>query len=261
MKNDKIIISWNKIKPSDSANERMLSAILERNRSMYHRNKKEIVQRKQKIKKMLILFGACFIVAVVIVGILMFNKSRTSVIMSPLSVSASELGMEEYIFGVELPSVIYGDDGRIIMYDFRGVYVYDLKNEKLTGYADFRPINMTLIQGDNPTFVEASSDGKLVKFYNNEKKYLYDVEINEIKEVINYNEITEDFQEGVVEVFIAGDKESLSKEYTTYKMKDGSLIAVILVFNPEFEDDVPKYRNLYLIREVNNERFDYAIFQ
>ncbi|MDN5315724.1 MAG: hypothetical protein PWP10_4476 [Clostridiales bacterium] len=37
MKNNKIIASWNKIEPSDSANERMLSAILERNRSVHNR--------------------------------------------------------------------------------------------------------------------------------------------------------------------------------------------------------------------------------
>lgn len=37
MKNSKIIASWNKIEPSDSANERMLSAILERNRSVHNR--------------------------------------------------------------------------------------------------------------------------------------------------------------------------------------------------------------------------------
>ena len=52
MKNDKIIASWNKIEPSDSANERMLSAILERNRSV--RNGTDKVNNMLKTKKWLI---------------------------------------------------------------------------------------------------------------------------------------------------------------------------------------------------------------
>lgn len=40
MKNSKIIASWDKIEPSDSANERMLSAIMEQNRSVHDRKDK-----------------------------------------------------------------------------------------------------------------------------------------------------------------------------------------------------------------------------
>lgn len=40
MKNNKIITSWDKIEPSDSANDRMLSAILEKNRSVHDRKDK-----------------------------------------------------------------------------------------------------------------------------------------------------------------------------------------------------------------------------
>ena len=67
MKNDKIIASWNKIEPSDSANERMLSAILERNRSI--QNGKDKVKYMSKTKKMLIPVAACLVMLIAVTGI------------------------------------------------------------------------------------------------------------------------------------------------------------------------------------------------
>ena len=68
MKNDKIIASWNKIEPSDSANERMLTAILERNRSV--QNRKDKVDYMSKIRKMLIPVAACLAVLIAVTGII-----------------------------------------------------------------------------------------------------------------------------------------------------------------------------------------------
>lgn len=68
MKNDKIIASWNKIEPSDSADERMLSAILERNRSV--RNRKDKVNYMSRTKKRLIPAVVCMALLIAVTGII-----------------------------------------------------------------------------------------------------------------------------------------------------------------------------------------------
>ena len=67
MKNDRIIASWNKIEPSDSADERMLSAILERNRSVHSR--KDKVNGMSKAKKTLLPVAACLVMVIAVTGI------------------------------------------------------------------------------------------------------------------------------------------------------------------------------------------------
>lgn len=62
MKNHKIIASWNKIEPGDSANERMLSAILERNRSVQNGKGKV----RSKAKKRLIPAVVCLAVLIAV---------------------------------------------------------------------------------------------------------------------------------------------------------------------------------------------------
>ena len=66
MKNDRIFASWNKIEPSESANERMLSAILERNRSIH--KGKDKVNYMSKTKKPVwvrwVAVAACLCLAV-----------------------------------------------------------------------------------------------------------------------------------------------------------------------------------------------------
>lgn len=75
MKNDKIIASWNKIEPSDSANDRMLSAIMERNRSAHGRkNEVKSMLHTTKARKTLISAAACLVVFIMAVGIFGANR-------------------------------------------------------------------------------------------------------------------------------------------------------------------------------------------
>lgn len=71
MKNNKIIISWDKIKPSDSVNERMLSAILKQNRSVHDRKDKvNLMSKTKKSRKMLIPVAACLVALIAVTGII-----------------------------------------------------------------------------------------------------------------------------------------------------------------------------------------------
>ena len=74
MKNNKIITSWDKIEPSDSANDRMLSAILERNRSVHDRKDKvNYMSQRKNFKKFLIPVAACLVAIVAVTGIVGSN--------------------------------------------------------------------------------------------------------------------------------------------------------------------------------------------
>lgn len=74
MKNNKIITSWDKIEPSDSANDRMLSAILEKNRSVHDRKDKvNYMSQRKNFKKFLIPVAACLVAIVAVTGIVGSN--------------------------------------------------------------------------------------------------------------------------------------------------------------------------------------------
>lgn len=105
-------------------------------------------------------------------------------------VIAAELGAAEMPFGATSPQIVYADEEKVIMYDYIGIWVFDLNEQALVGYCDFRPINMTQIQGSPCVFVQASRDGSKVRFYMNDGSvnYLYDVEKDSYKKVDNYDE-------------------------------------------------------------------------
>ena len=114
MKNNRIIASWNKIEPDDSAKERMLSAILEQNRSVRGRKDKVIsMLRNIKAKKKMIPVTACLIVLVVVVGIVGNNRHKctremnsgyvkTSYIEGSFAINYNDLnqvvGSADYVF-------------------------------------------------------------------------------------------------------------------------------------------------------------------
>lgn len=77
VKNNRIIASWNKIEPDDSANERMLSAILEQNRTVQGRKDKVIsMLQNAKAKKKMIPVTACLVVLAAVVGIIGNNGNN-----------------------------------------------------------------------------------------------------------------------------------------------------------------------------------------
>lgn len=204
------------------------------------------------------IFIAAAVVLTVVIGASCMGIFRNKTDKHCLSVSAEELGMEEYTFGVDLPRVIYADDEKLIMYDYRGIYVYSIKKSELIGYADFRPIEMTLIQGDNPTFVEASLDGTYVRFYNIEKKYLYIVDDDKIEEVDEYGNNDKLFY---VEQISYEDANSLSDNFPTYKLDDKSYLSVVIEHDDNSDDNIIRYRDLRIIKKYGGEIKRYMVFE
>lgn len=175
----------------------------------------------------------------------------------PLSVSAAELAKAEIHFDATMPSFLYADTDRVVMYDYVGIWEYDLNKKRLSGFCDFRPIGMTQIQGETYVAVEMSANGKEVRFYVSDgtKKYLYDVSRNECFEVEDY-EASEGDQFRMEDVTA---EKSLSEYSGTYQMEDGRYIAYVL--DGEYEGGVPKYGDIRLVIEGDGEREEYVVFQ
>ncbi len=172
-----------------------------------------------------------------------------------LSVAAAELGMEEYMTGVSLPDIVYADAGKVIMYDFRGIYVYNIVKEELTGFSDFRPIDMTLIQGSDPTQVLADKDGKTVRFFNSEKKFVYDTEKNETLKVDEYEG---QFDECNIQRLPYGDGDSISDVQLTYIGSNGNAVSLDLRYDGQ---DVVRYKDLVLLIKDKDKIREYEIFK
>lgn len=70
MKNERIVDSWNRIKPDSAADERMLSAILARNQAGQSEKEKVYPMNRTINWKRLTPIAACFMVVVAIMGII-----------------------------------------------------------------------------------------------------------------------------------------------------------------------------------------------
>lgn len=183
-----------------------------------------------------------------------FDKNLSK---KPLSVSAAELREKEIQLGATMPDFLYADSDRVVMYDYAGIWEYNLNKKRLSGFCDFRPIGMTRIQGDPYVVVEMSADGTKVRFYwsDGTKKYLYDVSGNECFQVEDYDTSWENlFQMKDVTA-----EKSLSKYSRTYQMENGGYISYVL--DGEYEEGVPKYGDIRLIVEEDGETEYYAVFQ
>jgi len=204
--------------------------------------------------------AACLVIATILFGVIQpFNHSGYSNL--PLTVSAAELGQEEYVFGVALPEIVYADSAKAILYDFRGIYVYSFSEKKLVGYSDFRTTGMTLIQGSNPTRVSVSENGQIVKFYNDDNKFIYYVDKNETVKVEDYEEIESIFKEYCINYLSGNDINMMEGSEITYVDRDGEYIAVMLDYNNVDESGVLKYKNLYIVKIIDSMRIEYAIFE
>lgn len=168
---------------------------------------------------------------------------------------AAEAGKEELKFGATMPDILYYGYDKVIMYDYIGIWVYDLKKERLAGFCDFRPLHMTQIQGYPCVLVEASSDGKYVRFYQSDDsvKYLYDVKKDSYKEVESYDkEITWEMQLKDV-----SDTHSLSDYAYTYQIGKKKYLSYTLDIE---NTETLTYKDLVLLLEQDGKRKTYRPF-
>lgn len=82
-------------------------------------------------------------------------------------------------YGATLPHVIFASSERVILNDYWGMMVYNVKERKIGQILDLPALDLNHIQGSTVTKVEVSEDGSQVLLYNwpdTEERYLYDIE-------------------------------------------------------------------------------------
>lgn len=193
-------------------------------------------QGKRSLIKAVVLIAACLIL---FLGISLVSRGTSGI---DYTVLAAELGRAELQLGATMPTIIYADEVKVIMYDYIGIWVYDMKKEKLAGFCDFRSLDMTRIQGAPCVFVEATADGRYVKFYMSDgsRKYLYDVEKDSYESVERYDSTTEQPSQlrDVTETY------SLSEYSQTYEIPEGEYISYTFNFKQE---EVLRYEDLVIV--------------
>lgn len=212
-----------------------------------------------KTRRTIAAAAACLVLAA---GVIWYQgRGEQGIVRSELSVSAAELGMEEYLFGITLPEVVYFDSEIAILYDYRGIYVYSFLEKALVGFADFRPVDMTCINGEYATMVEASDDGRFVRAYSMpavdhpRRNFLYDVAKNEFTQVDAYADTG-------FKAFVLSDvtaSAGISDYSATYQSEDGTRIGVAL--RTEEGPETLRYGDLYIITQKGEEREQYYIFE
>lgn len=180
--------------------------------------------------------------------------------VEPLSVSAAELGKESYDFGITLTNIVYADKEVAVLYDFRGIYVYNFEKQTLDGFVDFRENNLSTINGDGATCVDVSSDGKYIRVYTmpsygvEQRLYIYEVEKNKFSQVESYDTEFESYQlQDITEQI------SISNYSSTYKLSDGACIAFALDEKENMEECI--YGDLYLIVKDGDDTQEYYVFK
>lgn len=211
---------------------------------------------KIKRKRLPMALVACFILLIVgatLCTYILINDNTESLNKA----YAAEIGKETIHLGAAMPRIIYFDDEKVIMYDYIGIWVFNFKEEQLAGFCDFRPINMTQIQGYPCVFVETSLDGKYVRFYmsDDSRKYLYDVERDSYEKVDSYDNR---FEWGM-ELNDVSAEHSISEHSSTYQVSENEFISYVLdtSANP---DNILKYKDLVIIKEVNGQKVEFRPF-
>ena len=141
------------------------------------------------------------------------------------------------------------------MEDQKTVQMYWERKEQLIGFCDFRPLQMTQIQGNPCVFVDASTDGKYVRFYKSDGsiKYLYDVKEDSYKEVDDYDK-TLSWEFALEDVT---ETHRLSECSETYKIGADSYLSYKL--EPEGDETI-KYKDLILVLEKAGKKPTYRPF-
>lgn len=79
-------------------------------------------------------------------------------------------------YGAVFPRLIYASERRAILYDYWGLLIYDISNQKIELVLDLKAAGLCYIQGEKVTHIEVSEDGEQILLYNEpggEEKFVY----------------------------------------------------------------------------------------
>lgn len=71
--------------------------------------------------------------------------------------------------GVEV-MIVYESDNYLVFNGYFGLFVYDLKNNKMLGALDLKPINCQMVQGDNACMVSFNESEMIARIWTGDQK-------------------------------------------------------------------------------------------
>lgn len=87
--------------------------------------------------------------------------------------------------GVDMVELDYASDDSVIFHGYFGLFVYDLKSQKIIRSVDLKPIGCAATQGDNFCEISVSADGNTVHLHpvSSKSMYVYTVIDNTLREM------------------------------------------------------------------------------
>ena len=87
---------------------------------------------------------------------------------------------EETWIGVDMATINYASDNRIVIHGNFGLFVYDLNSETIIRGIDVKSIGCGSTQGDNVCIVSVSEDSNIIRLHpsSSEDMYIYNVQKN-----------------------------------------------------------------------------------
>lgn len=91
-----------------------------------------------------------------------------------IQIVKAEINPEKSI-GTDMTQLDFASEDKIIFHGYFGLFVYDLKEEKIIRSLDLKPINCNFTQGDNYCEVQVDEKGEAVQLHNisSSKMYIY----------------------------------------------------------------------------------------
>ena len=139
-------------------------------------------------KRVIYCVIATFLLPIIFIGCgKLSNKSDKSKVAVPTGIETiteitpSEVKVDEKTFiGVDMATINYASDDRIVLHGNFGLFVYDLNNKKIIRGIDVKSIGCGSTQGDNVCIVSVTKDGNIVRLHpsSSEDMYVYNVQKN-----------------------------------------------------------------------------------
>lgn len=96
--------------------------------------------------------------------------------INPVKVNISE----DTSIGVNMPTINYISNDRIVIHGSFGLFIYDLNKEEIISGIDVKSIGCNSTQGDNVCAISVSKNGNIIRLHPSSKDdmYVYNVEKN-----------------------------------------------------------------------------------
>ncbi|MCM1105943.1 MAG: M56 family metallopeptidase [Blautia sp.] len=104
-------------------------------------------------------------------------------------------------YGAVFPRLVYASDKRAVLYDYWGLLVYDIGNQRIEQILDLKAVDLNHMQGERVTHVEVSADGAQILLYNEpdtKERFVYYIDDKRL-EYSDLDSFAENHYDGLLE--------------------------------------------------------------